>query len=255
LLPLDIVEATYLIPLPQALLDTTHLIASRAIALQKRREQLQLIHSHAYKARVHTAKRFEEDHSATLVNHACKPGNLILICNTAIEKALNRKMRPHYVGLLIVIAHNHGGAYILAELHGSVFDRPIVAFCMVPYLAQRHIPLPDLTSFIDISLERLQAMKDTDVVDPDADEDTSDDEDSDSDDQTIALLHSPALHASLSSSAYATGLPSSMFLVSSPSDQSHVIATHQTCVINTSLPVCLISKVAAAQCSLSMDTE
>jgi len=60
------------------------LIASRAITLQKRREQLQLIHSRAYKARVRAAKKFEEDHSATLVDHACKPGDLVLIRNTAI---------------------------------------------------------------------------------------------------------------------------------------------------------------------------
>jgi hypothetical protein len=40
LLPLNIIEATYLIPPPEALLDTTQLITSHPIALQKRREQL-----------------------------------------------------------------------------------------------------------------------------------------------------------------------------------------------------------------------
>jgi len=214
LLPLDIVKAIYLVPPPAALLDTTQLIASRAIALQKRREQLQLIHSRAYKARVSAAKRFKEDHSATLVDHACKPGDLVLICNTAIEKALNRKMLPRYVGPLIVIAHNLGGAYILAELDGSVFDQPTAAFRVVPYLSRRQIPLPDLTSFIDISLERLQAMKDADVADPDADDDLVDDEDSDTEEQTIALLRSPALHSSPSHPAHAAAFPSSMFLVS-----------------------------------------
>ena len=223
MLPLDIVEVTYLVPPPAALLNTTQLIASHAIALQKRREQLQLIHSRAYKARVRAAKKFEEDHSATLVNHTCKPGDLVLIRNTAIEKALNHKMRPCYVGPLIVIARNRGGAYILAELDGSVFDRPTAAFRVVPYLAWRHIPLPDLTSFIDISLERLQAMKDADVADPDADDDLIDDEDSDCEDQTIALLRSPALHSPPSSPTRAATLPSSTFLVSSFMDHLRVI--------------------------------
>ncbi|CAK5266821.1 unnamed protein product, partial [Mycena citricolor] len=37
LLPLDISEATYLLPPPKSVLSTTDLIARRAIALQKRR--------------------------------------------------------------------------------------------------------------------------------------------------------------------------------------------------------------------------
>ncbi|KZT66697.1 hypothetical protein DAEQUDRAFT_641245, partial [Daedalea quercina L-15889] len=35
ILPLDVVEATYLVPPPETALDTTDLIARRAIALQK----------------------------------------------------------------------------------------------------------------------------------------------------------------------------------------------------------------------------
>ena len=40
LLPLDIAEATYLLPPPDAPMSTTALIANRAIALQKRRTHL-----------------------------------------------------------------------------------------------------------------------------------------------------------------------------------------------------------------------
>jgi hypothetical protein len=109
-------------------------------------------------------------------------------------------------------------------LDGSVLDRPTAAFRVIPYLARRHIPIPDLPSFIDISLERLQAMKDADVADPDADEDTSEDEDSDSEDQTIALFRSPDSHLPPTQSACATGLPFSMFLVSDIFDQSSVIS-------------------------------
>jgi hypothetical protein len=48
--------------------------------------------------------------------------------NSAIEKSLNRKIRARYLGLLIVVSRNRGGAYILGELDGSVLHRPITVF-------------------------------------------------------------------------------------------------------------------------------
>ena len=51
LIPLDIVEATYLNPLPESVLSVTDLIARRARALQKRPEDLERIHSQVYAAR------------------------------------------------------------------------------------------------------------------------------------------------------------------------------------------------------------
>lgn len=56
--------------------------------------------------------------------------------NTAIEKSLNRKMRPRYLGPLVIISRNRGGAYILAELNGAVFDQPVAQFRVIPYKAQ-----------------------------------------------------------------------------------------------------------------------
>ena len=86
-----------------------------------------------------------------------QPGALVLIRNTAIEKSLNRKMRARYLGPLVVLAHNRGGAYILAELDGTVLDRPIAAFRVVPYFARREIPIPP--GILDIPLERLRELQ------------------------------------------------------------------------------------------------
>ena len=79
-------------------------------------------------------------------------------------------MRPRYLGPLIVITKNKGGAYIIAELDGSVFDRPIAAFRVIPYFARTKIDLPPLDDLLDISRNRLQQMKDSIVADPDDDE-------------------------------------------------------------------------------------
>jgi hypothetical protein len=48
LIPLDIVEATYLQPPPESTLTTTELIARRAITLQKRPADLEELHSKVY---------------------------------------------------------------------------------------------------------------------------------------------------------------------------------------------------------------
>lgn len=84
-------------------------------------------------------------------------GDLILVQNTAIEKALNRKMRLQYQGPLIVISRNRGGAYIIAELDGTVLDQPIAVFRVVPYLARHSITI--LPSILNITPEKLQELE------------------------------------------------------------------------------------------------
>ena len=103
-------------------------------------------------------------------------------------------MHARYLGPLVVVSRNKGGAYIICELNGSVFDRPIAAFRVIPYFAQKAIKLPDLSDFLDIPLERLHDMEglllfsdeDSDEVnlplEPDAESDTAlivDEEDDD----------------------------------------------------------------------------
>ena len=74
-----------------------------------------------------------------------------------IEKSLNRKMHPHYTGLIFVVSRNKGEAYIVYELDGAMYDRPIAAFRLIPYLARQSIPLPN--NFLDIPNEYLEKLK------------------------------------------------------------------------------------------------
>ena len=135
LLPLNISEATYMQPPPDSILSTTNLIARQAIALQKRSDNLAKLYSNIYTARLKAARRFELEHHCTVRDYNFEKGDLVLLCNTQIKKSLNRKMRPRYIGPLIVIDRNYRGAYILCELDGSILHQPIAAFRLLPYLA------------------------------------------------------------------------------------------------------------------------
>jgi hypothetical protein len=165
LIPLNISKATYLQPPPDSILSTTDLIARRAIALQKRSQDLANLYSNVYTAHLKAAKHFKLAHQHTMRDYNFERGDLALLRNTQIEKALNRKMRPQYLSPLIVIARNYGRAYILCKLDGTIFHRPIAVFRLLPYLARKSIPLPP--NFTDIDSHQLEAIRRTTDVDDD----------------------------------------------------------------------------------------
>ena len=139
------------------LLAADQLDDPRVKALQKRVEQVTELHSKVYEARRTAAIRFEKEHEHSIQDFDFKRGALVLIRNTKIEKSLNRKMRPRYLGPLIVVSRNKGGAYIVCELDGTVLDRPIAAFRVIPYFARKSIPIPE--DLEDVSTERLRELE------------------------------------------------------------------------------------------------
>ena len=120
-----------------------------------------------HKTRNQAALRFERHHSHTIRDFNFKSGDLVLIRNTAIEKALNRKMRPRYLGPMVVISRNKGGAYIICNLDGTLGHAPIAAFRVVPYFAREHLEIPDIEQHIDVSVSRLRELENTTNPDPD----------------------------------------------------------------------------------------
>ena len=98
-------------------------------------------------------------------NYTFKQGNLVLVCNMKIEKSLDKKMKPRYLGPLIMVSRTKRGAYIVCELDGAVLHNPIVQFHVIPYLARKSIFLPE--GFTDIGKTRLDKMEEQDVVEGD----------------------------------------------------------------------------------------
>ena len=85
--------------------------------------------------------------------------------NTSIEKSLDKKMKARYLGPLVVISRNKGGAYILAEMDGSVLQNAVGAFRVIPYLARKSITIPrSIEDFVDIRKETLAEMEQEDDI-------------------------------------------------------------------------------------------
>ena len=157
---------------PHSLLTTEELIARRATALQKRADDVDRLRSAVYSQRLQEANDFEQRNLSTTRDFNAEPGTLVLLRNTAIEKSLNRKMRARYLGPYLVVSRNRGGAYILSELDGAVFDRPVAAFRVLPYLARRD-KLAFQRDFLDADSRRIRELEaSTDKGDGAADVDT-----------------------------------------------------------------------------------
>ena len=157
LLPFDLVEATFLVPIETPVMSTMELIAHRARQLQKRAEDLARIHDRVLQARYASAKHFVERFRRTVRDFDFAPGALVLVRNSRVEKELDRKTKPRYLGPMVVVRRTYGGSYILAELDGTVSKIRYAAFRLLPYHPRSHerIAVTRLTGLTDVDLDRL----------------------------------------------------------------------------------------------------
>ena len=85
-LPLDISEATYLLPPLNAPASTKDLIAYHAQQLQKCPEDLLDMLARVLKARKQSAAKFVKFFSSTIQDYDFQGGSPVLVCNSCIEK-------------------------------------------------------------------------------------------------------------------------------------------------------------------------
>jgi hypothetical protein len=93
--------------------------------------------------------------------HQFAPSDLVLVRNSCVEASLDRKTKPRWIGLMVIVHQTTYGAYILAEMDRAVSKLRFATFCVILYHARQRMNL-DLETFF---------------VFPDADEETEDAED------------------------------------------------------------------------------
>jgi hypothetical protein len=158
-LPLDIEEATWLVEYPGRVLTDSELIGLRAQSLAKHVQHVEAMRKRVDHAKRVSVRKYERYHEASIKNYDFKPGRLVLVRNTEVEKSLNSKMTLRYMGPMVVIRRTKGGAYLVAEMNGAMFHDRIAAFRVIPYEARYSIQLPaNIQKFIDISEKTLQEL-------------------------------------------------------------------------------------------------
>ncbi|EJT99559.1 hypothetical protein DACRYDRAFT_33636, partial [Dacryopinax primogenitus] len=80
-----------------------------------------------------------------LAEYDFKPGTLVLIHNTRMEKELNCKLKPCFLGPMAVVTQTARGSNVIANLDGAILKAHIAQFCIYLYHQQsEHTPtLPD----------------------------------------------------------------------------------------------------------------
>jgi hypothetical protein len=136
------------------------------VSVAKRVEDLESIKERVLKTHFASVKKGEAVFKNRIKDYDFQPGSLVLVRNSLIEKELNRKTKPRYMGPMVVLHRMTGGSYMLAELDGVVSNLRFTAFRLVPYHARTNFTIPQyFTEYDDDELDSIAGEADEELDD------------------------------------------------------------------------------------------
>ena len=141
-LPFDLTEATFLVEGFRKGMSSEDLLALRIRQLTKRESDIEHAAEVLRQSRLQSKAEFERRYARRIKKSVFQPGDLVLVRNSRIEKELNRKTKPRYLGPFEVVRQTRGGSYVVRELDGSTRSQGVAAFRMLPYYPRDGSGLP-----------------------------------------------------------------------------------------------------------------
>ncbi|KAF8811778.1 hypothetical protein BYT27DRAFT_7069841, partial [Phlegmacium glaucopus] len=132
-LPFDLTEATFMVEGFQKGMTTEELLALRICQLVKGDSDLEQAAAVLHQSRLRSKEEFERRYARRIKKSVFQPGDLVLVCNSRVEKELNRKTKPRYLGPFEVVRQTRAGSYVVRELDGSTRSQGVAAFRILPY--------------------------------------------------------------------------------------------------------------------------
>ncbi|KAJ7705345.1 hypothetical protein B0H17DRAFT_1126198 [Mycena rosella] len=110
--------------------------------------------------REQSAKAYAEKYKHVIKDYYFKPGDVVLVRNTVDEDSLSGRNRDRWWGPVIVVRRTKGGAYIVCEFNGAVWQKKIGPFRVIPYQQRERLKLgPHIEELIDTSQEMLDKLE------------------------------------------------------------------------------------------------
>ncbi|KZP17248.1 hypothetical protein FIBSPDRAFT_747428 [Athelia psychrophila] len=153
ILPLDLCDMSFLVHGFTSGMSSADLLALRIRQLERHDEDISNAAAVLREARFQSKAQFEKRFEKKLSHQFYQPGDLVIVRNSKIEKSLNKKHKPRYIGPFEVDRRRQGGSYVLKELDGTFIRKSVAAFRLYPYLDRTSPMLKKLSpkneAFID----------------------------------------------------------------------------------------------------------